>query len=232
MFINHIGDSCPVPPDTIVRVVLEGDPTIGDPEAARNIAWGLRGQPGRVAKYEVMAPVAAGVGDVNSSERGSGARFNANKPDLSLIPARILSLYLHKRFCAVPQAPGATIDWPEVLKDLGDFQMAGLNIDLASPLYDALLEMDTDGRLWADCARVFEYGKIKYAAWNWAKGMQWSIPLACAMRHIIFGTAVGEEIDPESGLPHRGHIVCNIVMLLWYLDEYPEGNDLPRFAVP
>lgn len=228
MFINHIGDSCPVGPDTIVRVVLEGDPTVGDPEAARNIAWGLRGQPGRVAKYEILT---GGVGDVTSKERGSGARFNSNKPDLSLVPAGILASYLHKRSCAAPQAPGASIDWVEVLENLDDFQMAGMNIDLASPLYDALMEMDNDGRMWADCARVFEYGKAKYAPWNWAKGMQWSIPLACALRHTVFGTAAGEDIDPESGLPHRGHIACNIVMLLWYLDEYPEGNDLPRFAV-
>lgn len=27
-----------------------------------------------------------GVGDVNSKDKGSGARFNAGKPDLSLIP--------------------------------------------------------------------------------------------------------------------------------------------------
>lgn len=223
MFINHIGDVCPVPPETIVRVVLEGDPTIGDPEAARNIAWGLRGQPGRVEKYEVLV---AGVGDVNSNERGSGARFNANKPDLSLIPARILSEYQTRM---APWPRDGMVDWPLVLLRLGDFQMQ--TEPLAHHLYEALLTMDVDGRLWADCARVFEYGKVKYAAWNWAKGMAWSIPLACALRHIVFGTAAGEDIDPESGLPHRGHITCNIVMLLWYLDEYPEGNDLPRFAV-
>lgn len=224
MFINHIGDSCPVPPDTHVRVLLEGDP---DPESgvASEFAWGLRGEPGRIASYEVLV-ARAGVGDVTSNERGSGARFNANKPDLSLIPARILAKFSEMGPASPPRR---TIDWPMVLAHLGSFQM-GRATTPSTPLFLALQEMDVDGRMWADCARVFEYGKIKYAAWNWAKGMAWSIPLACALRHIVFGTAVGEDIDPESGLPHRGHIACNIVMLLWYLDEYPEGNDLPRFA--
>jgi hypothetical protein len=31
------------------------------------------------------------VGDVNSTERGSGARYNAGKPDLSLIPISTLA---------------------------------------------------------------------------------------------------------------------------------------------
>lgn len=225
MFINHIGDSCPVPGDTHVRVLVEGDPHPYS-GVASEFGWGLRDAPGRIESYEVLV-AQAGVGDVTSNERGSGARFNANKPDLSLIPAGILAKSLSM---SAPWVPGSKVDWPTVLHHLGTFQMRpGANP--ATALYMALLEMDVDGRLWADCARVFEYGKIKYAAWNWAKGMQWSIPLACALRHIIFGTTAGEEIDPESGLPHRGHIACNIVMLLWFLDEYPGGNDLPRFAV-
>lgn len=225
MFINHVGDSCPVPPDTIVRVVLEGDPTIGDPEAARNVAWGLRGQLGRVAKYEILA----GVGDVNSNERGSGARFNANKPDLSLIPADVIARYM--AITSGGSLPSPVIDWPKVVVHLSSFQMKR-GVSLAMPLFLALQEMDNDGGGWADCARVFEYGKAKYAPWNWAKGMMWSIPLACALRHIVFGTARGVEVDAESGLPHRGHIACNIVMLLWFIDHFAEGDDLPSLPVP
>jgi hypothetical protein len=37
----------------------------------------------------------------------------------------------------------------------------------------------------------------------------------------------GEDIDPESGEPHRGHVFCNVVMLLQYTKTYTEGNDLP-----
>lgn len=37
--------------------------------------------------------------------------------------------------------------------------------------------------LLAGTGRVFMYGKLKYAEWNWAKGMKWSIPMDCLLRH-------------------------------------------------
>jgi hypothetical protein len=78
-----------------------------------------------------------------------------------------------------------------------------------------------------ECAAVFDYGSRKYASWNWVKGMKWSIPIDCALRHARALWVGNEENDPESGLPHRGHIMCNIVMLLHYRQYFPEGNDLP-----
>jgi hypothetical protein len=77
-----------------------------------------------------------------------------------------------------------------------------------------------------DEARVWEYGKRKYAAWNWAKGMDWSIPFACMMRHMAAWQR-GEENDPESGLPHLAHAMCNLRMLTLYGKTYPEGDDRP-----
>lgn len=85
-----------------------------------------------------------------------------------------------------------------------------------------------------DCADVFEYGAQKYAAWNWAKGMDWSIPYACALRHLEAWYR-GEDIDPESGKPHLGHVMCNLIMLSHYARCYPEGDDRPPsqlFAPP
>lgn len=109
------------------------------------------------------------VGDVNSDEKGSGARYNGGKPDLSLIPLVTLE----------------------------------------------------------DEARVWMYGKEKYAAWNWAKGMDWDIPLACALRHLAAFQA-GEDVDPESGLPHIAHAMCNLRMLTLYARTYPEGDARPK----
>jgi hypothetical protein len=106
--------------------------------------------------------------DVNSNERGSGARSNDNKPDMALIP---------------------------------------------------LCTLEDEARVWA-------YGKRKYAAWNWAKGMDWSIPMACLMRHLAAWQR-GEECDPESGLPHLAHAMCNLRMLTLYAKTYPEGDDRP-----
>ena len=78
-----------------------------------------------------------------------------------------------------------------------------------------------------DEVRVWMYGKAKYAAWNWAKGMQWSVPLACLLRHLAAWQR-GEELDAESGLPHLAHAMCNLRMLTLYSHTYPEGDDRPK----
>lgn len=110
-----------------------------------------------------------GVGDVNSNEKGSGARYNQGKADLSLIPLSTLE----------------------------------------------------------DEARVWMYGEAKYKRFNWMKGMAWSIPLACALRHLA-AWQNGEDIDPESGQPHLAHAMCNLRMLTLYSRTYPEGDDRPK----
>lgn len=109
-----------------------------------------------------------GIGDVHSNEKGSGARYNTGKADLSLIP---------------------------------------------------LVTLEEEAKVW-------EYGKAKYAAWNWAKGMNWSVPYACALRHLSAWQR-GEEIDPESGQSHLAHVMCNIRMLMLYSKTYKEGDDRP-----
>ena len=109
-----------------------------------------------------------GIGDVNSDAKGSGARYNTGKADLSLIPLSTLE----------------------------------------------------------DEARVWMYGAKKYKAFNWMKGMQWSVPLACALRHLA-AFQNGEDIDEESGQPHIAHAMCNLRMLTLYSKTYKEGDDRP-----
>lgn len=75
-------------------------------------------------------------------------------------------------------------------------------------------------------ARVWELGAKKYAAWNWAKGMSWSVPIACMIRHIA-AYMRGETIDPESGQSHMAHVICNAMMLLHFEEFYTEGDDRP-----
>ena len=205
----------------MVEFRVGDDPMVHADEAGQ-LAWG--DGPGAISEYRPLVP--AGVGDVNGTALGTAARFNASKPDLSLIPAGILAAWAEYDGCKKDYL-SPTIYWPLVLSSIGAFQMRD---DGRGMLLHALHVMDNDGLLWADCARVFDYGRQKYSAWNWARGQAWSIPIASALRHIVFGTLQGETIDPESGLPHRGHIACNIVMLLWFIDHYPEGDD--RFTPP
>ena len=77
-----------------------------------------------------------------------------------------------------------------------------------------------------DEAAVWEYGERKYKAWNWTKGMDWSIPFECAMRHLAKWQA-GEDNDEESGLPHLAHAMCNLRMLTLYSKTLPQGDNRP-----
>ena len=75
-------------------------------------------------------------------------------------------------------------------------------------------------------ARVWMYGTKKYKAFNWMKGMPWSVPLACALRHIA-AWQEGEDLDQESGHHHLAHAMCNLRMLMLYSKAYKEGDDRP-----
>jgi hypothetical protein len=118
---------------------------------------------------ELRMPDDVAQGDINSTERGSGARRNGGKVAFSLIPFHLL----------------------------------------------------------AGCARVFMGGKLKYAAWNHAKGMPWSTCFDCIMRHLFRWWYLGEDIDPESGEHHLDHIFANLFMIRHYVDNYKEGDDRP-----
>lgn len=82
--------------------------------------------------------------------------------------------------------------------------------------------------LLAGAARVLMIGTKKYAPWNWAKGMKWSICFDCTMRHLIKWYFLGEDHDKESGQHHLDHVLCNIMFLRHYVDTYTEDDDRPE----
>ena len=172
-----------------------------------------------VAHSPLLAPLReppAQVGDVNSNERGSGARYNSGKAALDLIPLWIVAA----SYRDAVETEGANVEVQQALHYLGLFQTTqeAEHLDFAiSWLSD----------YWDDAARVFDYGRRKYAEWNWAKGMNWSIPVACAGRHALAVLRDGQITDHESGHAHAGHMLCNLVMLRTFLRSWPDGNDLP-----
>jgi len=81
--------------------------------------------------------------------------------------------------------------------------------------------------LFAGAARVFMAGKLKYAEWNWAKGMKWSTVFDCLLRHLFKWWYLGKEYDPETGEHHLDYAICNLLMLRHYVRAYPDGDDRP-----
>jgi len=73
-------------------------------------------------------------------------------------------------------------------------------------------------------AEVLKYGEQKYAKGNWKKGMDWTKPYDCLMRHM-FKWLNGEEKDEESGLSHLYHAAANIAMLIEYKETCKELDD-------
>jgi len=62
-------------------------------------------------------------------------------------------------------------------------------------------------------AAVREFGAKKYARNNWKKGIPFSFTLDAILRHL-FAYARGQETDPESGISHLGHVLCDIEHIL------------------
>ena len=74
-----------------------------------------------------------------------------------------------------------------------------------------------------DMVKVLEFGAKKYADNNWKKGLKTPEIFESMMRHMT-AYIRGEDIDPESGLPHTGHILCN-AMFLSYMQRFKPDFD-------
>lgn len=84
---------------------------------------------------------------------------------------------------------------------------AGLKFDTGKP---PLSLLSTEWLL--EVARVLEYGKKKYAAHNWRKGIQFSRLLDAAQRHILAFND-GENLDQDTRLSHLAHASCCLMFL-------------------
>ena len=64
----------------------------------------------------------------------------------------------------------------------------------------------------APAVKVMTFGATKYARENWK--LPCDDPkqhIQSAIRHLLAITK-GEEVDPESGERHSGHVICNMMM--------------------
>lgn len=88
----------------------------------------------------------------------------------------------------------------------------------------------------AEVSKVLMYGLKKYSAHNWAKGMTWSRPADATYRHLAAWES-GEDNDPETGLSHIAHALCELLFLMSFIlagltaqDDRPKG--FPGVTLP
>lgn len=80
-----------------------------------------------------------------------------------------------------------------------------------------------------EVSKVLTFGANKYSPYNWQKGFNWSRIESACKRHIIAWQS-GEELDPETGLSHLAHAVCNLLFLVHFEvtnigeDDRPEST--------
>jgi len=176
------------------------------------------------------------VGDVASKEMGTGARANGGKPKWELMP--------------LPQIQALMEDEQEILQMadyMNEVPMTGYLASFQIGLIDTytLLKYSVAYN-WAkqggsdrvtllssleNVIRVWDFGLRKYAPFNWATGMNWSVCIACMMRHIKYHFEC-DDVDNESGELHSAHVVCNAMMLQHYNTYWTQGDDRPLFAFP
>ena len=89
------------------------------------------------------------------------------------------------------------------------------------------LKYDTDKLRWdllpiecvEDIVKILTFGARKYAPNNWQSLENAEERFyAAALRHLT-AWRKGETTDPESGLPHLSHLLCNATFLLWFEKE-------------
>jgi len=73
-------------------------------------------------------------------------------------------------------------------------------------------------------AKVLTFGAQKYAAHNWRKGIANTRLIAAMLRHL-FAIMRGEDLDPESGLPHIDHVGCCWMFLSNNMKVRPDTDD-------
>lgn len=76
-------------------------------------------------------------------------------------------------------------------------------------------------------AEVLAFGARKYKPHNWRLGLSWTQTWSSLQRHL-WAWLGGEEEDPETGLPHIDHALCQLMFLSTYWhrgDVYGEHDD-------
>lgn len=79
--------------------------------------------------------------------------------------------------------------------------------------------------LWT-VAELYGVGAKKYEERNWERGHDWSLSIAALGRHYAL-FAAGEDLDPETGLPHMAAVAYHALALLRFMEQHRDLDDRP-----
>lgn len=79
--------------------------------------------------------------------------------------------------------------------------------------------------------RVLMFGAAKYSPHNWRQGMPHTQTYNATMRHLDAWMA-GEDLDPETGLHHVDHALCELVFLRGHITDHTHLDDRYRSPLP
>lgn len=150
------------------------------------------------------------VGDIDSNAAGTAARANGNKQAMDLIP---VSFWLNQW----KNSENMDIEIWDMLEALDSWQKGNDS---------ALLDWLGETQDISQAIPVLVFGCKKYKAWNWAKGMPYSVSLGSLLRHTQ-AILNHDMIDSESGEDHWSHILCNIMFICYHTYNFPELDDRP-----
>lgn len=78
--------------------------------------------------------------------------------------------------------------------------------------------------------KVLEFGCKKYSRDNWKKGLDLNQILDSTQRHLI-ELMSGNYLDEESGLPHTGHLMCNIMFYEYHYNKQKREDGIEEEGI-
>jgi|SRR5690606_27850134 len=84
-----------------------------------------------------------------------------------------------------------------------------------------------DPQIVFEAAPVLAFGAKKYSPGGWERGVEFTRVASAGLRHALaYGT-----LDGESGLPHAGHLACNLLFAATFEargERYASQDDRPK----
>jgi len=124
-----------------------------------------------------------------------------------------------------PAIPGEVVKIHERLFEISDASKAEMAAGRATKDDWGKLRFDLIPPLpLADLAAIYTMGAAKYSDNNWLNGMSWRRVRAAIERHLNAFDS-GEDLDPESGLPHVMHAAWGCFTLAQYMRTHKDWDD-------